>query len=755
MLKEDTQWSNHRQYKSKTDWEPIGFFSECLCNSKRFDLMLGFFSSSAIRVLSDSFAMFLYNGGTMRLIINNILSGRDKEAIIAGIEDNQITPFDLSDIISLKKTLSENDKHFFECLAWLIANKKIDIKIIAPKGSIGISHTKSGAFYDEENKVGFNGSCNFTKTALIDNIESIDAFCDWDDAINQAKAENITSTFEKTFLRYDESVVYIEPAELITNITTQFGGKNIEELLEEEKQINQNQSGNKLRPSVKKVLAKAKKQLEYTIEKMKEEQVTPKFPYTQGAREYQQSAFEKWKNNEQCGLFVMATGTGKTITALNCLLEVYKKTGYYKALILVPTVTLVHQWEKECQRFAFTSITKVYATSDWQHDIDEILTLERLEVNSVSYIIIATYASFVRTHTFAKLQQLSPKTLLIADEAHNMGTESMLKLLPKIRNKHFKRRIGLSATPERQYDEEGTKKIFDFFRSANQYTFEYSMEEAIEKNVLCRYFYYPHLVQLTSDEMDAYVKLSVQISHYFNQIEDKFVKKDPVLMALLLKRKRIIHKAENKQTVFREILQNYYKQNGNLKHTLVYVPEGNEVTDYYEMDALDESDSRTNDTEAMHLIDIYTQSVKNLGQRITVRKFVSATGDRATILEQFAQGNIEVLTSMKCLDEGIDVPQAKVAIFCASTGNPRQFVQRRGRILRTHSDKRYAYIHDLVVIPKIDPNSETYHMERSLLRRELERVRDFSILAENSSHAIETFSDIMKYYQLNLYHNDD
>jgi hypothetical protein len=133
MLKEKIQWSPHRQYESATEWEPIDFFSECLCNSKRFDLKLGFFSSSAIRTLSDGFALFLHHGGTMRLIINNILSSQDKNAIIAGIEENPATVFDLSDITALKNTLSESDKLFFDCLAWLISEKRIEIKIIAPK----------------------------------------------------------------------------------------------------------------------------------------------------------------------------------------------------------------------------------------------------------------------------------------------------------------------------------------------------------------------------------------------------------------------------------------------------------------------------------------------------------------------------------------------------------------------------------------------------------------------------------------------
>lgn len=765
MLKSDVQWSPYRQYKSKTEWEPLGFFSDCLCNSTRFDLMLGFFSSSAIRTLSDGFALFLFNGGTMRLIINNILSAQDKDIIIAGNKDNSTIPFDLSNIENLRNTLSEKDKHFFECLSWLIANKRIDIKIIAIKNEQGIAHTKEGIFSDGQNFVGFNGSCNFTQTALIGNKESIFVSCDWDSEIDKNRVKYSIEEFEKTFSGKDDAVNYVEPSEIITNIGKNFGNKSIDELLEQEERLFYNEQKN-IRPSIKKAMDKAKEQVEKIIEQVKVEDNKPKFPYPQGARKYQQNAFENWKNNKtttfpqgQCGLFAMATGTGKTITSLNCLFEIYKKYGYYKALILVPTITLVNQWESECRKFNFTAITKVCSKSPrWKNEIGSILLQEKLRpTEQVSYIIVATYASFAKPNIFAELNQLSAKTLLIADECHNMGSATMLKLLPKV---NYKRRIGLSATPERQFDEDGNKKLFSFFNSENSYTYEFSMELAINGDtvkeinpVLCRYYYYPHLVSLTDSEMKDYLKLSEKISKYYNSNSDCF-KNDPILTALLLARKRIIHKAFNKVMVFNEILQEHYSRKHNLKYTLVYVPEGNDPNDYFETDFYSEKDETETDNEAVHLIDIFTKAVRDIDNRTTVRQFVSGIAERDEILEQFAKGDIDVLTSMKCLDEGVDVPRAELAIFCASTGNPRQFVQRRGRILRQHPDKKFAYIHDLVVIPKVNPNSDSYTMERSMLKKELERVNNFALLSENSSHTLDVLLDTMNFYNLNLYNNE-
>lgn len=751
MLKQDIQWSPYRQYESATEWEPIDFFSECLCNSKRFDLKLGFFSSSAIRTLSDGFALFLHNGGTMRLIINNILSVQDKNIIIAGTTENPTAIFDLSNLATLKNVLSERDKHFFDCLAWLISEKRIEIKIITPKDTEGIAHTKEGVFFDEENIVGFNGSCNFSRTALLENKESIDVNCDWDGEISNAKLKNTISKFERTFLGNDESVQYVNPDEVATSILNAFGGKNLDELLEIATELLENKRSTPIRRTVRKTLDKARKQVEEAIAKIKEDDSKPRFPYSEGARPYQRTAFEKWRKNKQQGLFAMATGTGKTITSLNCLLEIYKKTGYYKALILVPTITLVNQWEAECRKFNFNSTLAVSSKSNWRNDFATLITKERLfPTEQVSFIVISTYASFGRANIFEELNQLPSKTLLIADECHNMGSGTMLKLLPKV---NCKRRIGLSATPERQFDDEGNEKLFTFFNSMNGYTYEYSMKEAIDNDVLCRY-YYPHLVTLTDSEMSDYVDISLKIAKYFDPSKDKFVKNDPILTALLLARKRIIHKAFNKVSVFCDILKDYYHKKSNLKYTLVYVPEGNDTNDYFETDRYSNADETETDSDAVHLIDVFTKAVKDTDSSITAKKFVSGINDRAEILEQFGNGEIDVLTSMKCLDEGVDVPRAELAIFCASTGNPRQFVQRRGRILRKHPEKKFAYIHDLVVIPEINPNSDSYYMERSILKKELDRVNNFASLSENSSHTVNVLLDIMNYYNLNLYNND-
>jgi superfamily II DNA or RNA helicase len=755
MLKE-VQFPPHRRFKSGTEWEPIGFFSDCLCNSSQFDLMLGFFSSSAINVLADGFASFLYNGGKMNLIINDILTEQDKIAIANGELDTPIPFFDITDIERLKKTLSERDTHFFECLTWLIRNNRLDIKIIAPISGIGISHTKTGVFSDGVNKVAFDGSCNFSRSALIDNIESIIVSCDWDGNTSSATINEIKNEFDLVFSGEDKNVVFVPADKVKTHIVESFQNKELKDLLEDEYRFIQQDIANKSLPkSVIKALDRAKNKVEVQIEKIREQGEIiepldfgkPRFPYESGPREYQKQAFENWKNNKQKGLFAMATGTGKTITSLNCLLEIYNRSGYYKAIILVPTITLVEQWEIECKKFNFRTIIKVCSKyNKWKSSVANLRLLEMTNSdNKLSYIIISTYASFVRSNVFMELNQFPKnKLLLIADEAHNMGGGLMANRLSEIK---YLRRIGLSATPERQFDDSGNLKLMNFFGCENNYTFEYSMGEAIEKGALCRYYYYPHIVKLTDNEMNEYVQLSKKIVKIMGFQDAESQER---LKILLLKRRRIIHKAANKLIVFKQIVEQRIAEIGNLKYTLVYVPEGNKPDDF-EADIFDQSDTMISDPESEHLIDDFTRIVRDMDSHIIVRQFTSESTDRDAMLKGFADGSIDVLTSMKCLDEGVDVPRSELAIFCASTGNPRQFIQRRGRVLRTHKDKRFAVIHDLIVIPDNVFDEECYNLEKNLVQSELRRVRDFALLSENLNDTDNELQEVLNHYNLSIF----
>lgn len=738
----EVDWAEDGTYRPGEYNSPEKFFNDCLENSKEFDLQLGYFSSATISVLAEGFATFISNGGKMRLVINHIVSEEDKEAISKGIHGGVIDCFDLTNFEALRQTFDEYQQQFFECLAFLIYNKRIDIRIIKPRNKKGIAHTKSGQFRDGDSITSFTGSANFTISGLFNNLEEITiSRSDSVDKMVQKKIASQREEFDSIMSGKKRNIEYLSPENLISAIQTNYGDKDIEELLDVEKKLRKIKEERKIK--------ERQEQSDLVCDDLN---IEPQFPYSSGPREYQKTAFENWKSNGQKGLFAMATGTGKTITSLNCLLEIYQRKGYYKAIILVPTITLVNQWEQECRKFRFSNITKVYSKNlTWRDEVERISFNEKYKTDrepEVSYIIISTYASYSREKVFKILNSFDKRRLLmIADECHNMGSGSLVKRLKEI---PYLRRIGLSATPERQFDDEGNKKLNKFFGSEEHYTYEYSMEEAIKNGVLCKYMYYPHLVRLTPDEMNVYVELSEKIAKYFNYNTETFDHIDEILKMLLLARKRIVHKAVNKLEAFKSIIEKRFEERGNLKYSLIYVPEGNKPDYVGAQDDFDKNESIDDDNDAEHLINIYTQAVAEVDDHVTVRKFVSGQKDRDEILYDFAEGKLQVLTSMKCLDEGVDVPRSELAIFCSSTGNPRQFIQRRGRVLRTHPDKKMAELHDLVVLPEVNPYSDSYRMEQSLVRGELLRVRNFANLSENPSYSELELREVLDHYALTI-----
>lgn len=742
----EVDWADDGTYRPGEFNSPEKFFNDCLENSKEFDLQLGYFSSATISVLADGFATFISNGGRMRLVINHIVSDEDKDAINKGLKGGFINCFDLTDFETLRQTFDEYQQQFFECLAFLIYNKRIDIRIIKPRNKKGISHTKSGQFRDGDSITSFTGSANFTISGLFNNLEEIKI--DRSDSVDMMVQKRIASQredFDSIMDGSKRNIEYLSPDDLVSAIMSNYGDKDIEELLDVEEKLRKIKKEKAIRERQERIDMVCD---DYDIE--------PRFPYPSGPRDYQKTAFENWKNNGQKGLFAMATGTGKTITSLNCLLEIYKRKGYYKAIILVPTITLVNQWEQECRKFQFSNITKVYSKNlTWRDEVERISFNEKYKTDrepEVSYIIISTYASYSREKVFKVLNGFDKRRLLmIADECHNMGSGSLVKRLKEI---PYLRRIGLSATPKRQFDDEGNHKLNEFFGSEEKYTYEYSMEEAIKNGVLCQYMYYPHVVNLTQEEMDAYVELSERIVKYFNYDKEVFEHIDEKLKMMLLARKRIVHKAARKLDIFRSIIQKRFEEKGNLKYSLIYVPEGNKPDYVGGGDDFDVSEDIGDDKDMEHLIDQYTHVVTEIDDHVTVRKFVSGQKDRDEILYDFAEGKLHVLTSMKCLDEGVDVPRSELAIFCASTGNPRQFIQRRGRVLRTHPDKKMAELHDLVVAPEVNHYSDCYRMEQSLLRGELARVTSFAHLSENPSYSELELREVLDHYGLNLSNNN-
>ncbi|CAH1001254.1 hypothetical protein LEM8419_02153 [Neolewinella maritima] len=667
----------------------------------------------------------------MRLITNHFYTTSDKEALLQGQNNLSASlEFSTHNITQIREALGSYGTHFFNCLAWLIAKDRIQFVVIRPKSGRGISHHKSGLVFDGVHKVIFSGSCNFTYSGLVENQESMIVNKSFDGRQSVKAIEEFETDFELLFTRQQtDQVEYLEPGNIQEVIIEQFGGRTIEQLLEDEKTL-----FSKIKPASARRIRKKKQQLDQLIEKILRE---PKFPY-ETPRDYQVQAYQAWVSNNRQGIFAMATGTGKTLTALNCLLEEYREQGYYRALILVPTIALAEQWTKECKGFNFEQVITVSSRSKWADTVAFYGAMTQL--SNPSFIIVATYASFVNTKFQRQLAGLSDDIIIIADEAHNVGAPQVKRAVKKL---PFERRIGLSATIDRKYDMLGNEAIETFFSDRSPYCFSYSMFKAIweEPKILCSYTYHPVIVRLTDEEMEEYVSVSRQLTKFIDSQTGKYQTGKHVEM-LLLKRKRIIHKAADKLRAFTQILAKEFAQRGHLRFTLVYVPEGQEPN-YARSDQYIES------AESQQLIDSYTRAVVETDESITVEQYTAQTKDRDSVLQRFVDGRTEVLCSMKCLDEGVDIPRAELAIFCASTGNPRQFIQRRGRILRQHPDKSMAKIYDLIVVPQ--PNDEqNRNIERSLVRSELERVRNFSTLAVNQIDSFKVLQPTLEYYNLSI-----
>lgn len=674
----------------------------------------------------------------MRVVANNVLSQEDKDAIERGQADAIPQDLlDLSDIRALKSSLDVTGRHFFECLAWLIAQKRIEIVIVKPKDRMGIAHYKSGVFSDGANQVGFTASCNFTAYGMLENLEELGAFMSWENGRSAKWLKTQTEYFEDLISGQSGLVEYVPVSDVEVAIRTEFGNKDLDELLVQEKDLVRKRSDLLSKPSLKRLVKKLEEEMEAV-------DYTPRFPHPTGPRPYQQDAYRRWVANDRKGVFAMATGTGKTITSLNCLLEETRlnPNGVYHALILVPTITLVNQWTEEALGFNFRQVIKVSSREQWEKEV--ATTLSDAKRVPTSFLIISTYASFIKDRFFKYAQQLPEDTLFIADEAHNIGSASVLSKLERLPTPN---RIGLSATPKRIYDPEGSAAMQAFFHDVEPYTYSFTMERAIEEGVLCKYYYHPHLVSLTATELADYIELSKALAKLVARSKGEEGSNEAV-ERMLLKRKRIIHKAANKLEAARSILQQRFAKEGHLKYSFIYAPEG--ITHETVVD----DDTGAVSLEEVGIIDQYTRAVGSIDRSVMVNKFISGMPDRNAVLEQFREGQIHVLASMKCLDEGVDIPRAEYAIFCSSTGNPRQFIQRRGRILRKHPAKHVAVIHDLVIIPDLSVSnqaSDTFRFEKSMVKKELERVMYFASLSMNPYETEATFKEICEHYDLNIY----
>ena len=645
------------KYKYRSDYDSLfeDFYVKCLRESIKYDRASGYFTSGSLSVLAKGLIEFIDRESQIRIVCNPYISEKDYEAIRLGYKSkSDIITQNMLNELSLTEGTIENDP--LNTLSWLIYMDKLDIKIAYTKNN-SIYHEKLGIFYDENNIVAFSGSSNETIGGLVNNFEKIDVFYK---TTEFERIQDMVNDFENLWCNKTEGLIVEDLPEKIKSY-----------ILSKKKGIKPQQKRETLKP-----------------------------------REYQIDALKALEGNKWKGIFEMATGTGKTLTSIFCaqrFLEVNKKLFL---VVMVPLNHLIDQWVDSLELLGFNSILKCHDYKErWKSNLEKKVRNFNIGLTNVECVIAVydTASTYDFQHIISKIANMS---FLIADECHNFGTNSF-----KV-NKFdfFNAKLGLSATPERWWDEEGTNRIYDFF---DRVVYEYDIQKAIDNGALVPYKYVPIVVGLSDEELESYVNYTHRIIRCLNSNSSE---KDEEIKRLNRHRSLLISKAVEKKKVLYNILKS--KDVSKLCHTLVYC--------------------------APSEIDEVTKIISQIG--LKVHRFDSKipNKERGTILEAFDRKDIQVLVAIKCLDEGVDIPSTKTAYFLASTSNPREFVQRRGRVLRKSKEKDVAEIYDFIVMPDTEDNN----IFRNVVSKEMPRFAEFSMYSINKYLAREKVGEILEKYEL-------
>jgi superfamily II DNA or RNA helicase len=428
-------------------------------------------------------------------------------------------------------------------------------------------------------------------------------------------------------------------------------------------------------------------------------------------RDYQKEAIQAFKANEEVGILNMATGTGKTLTSIAAVQQVFQTNKRQFLVIIVPFTHLIQQWIENLHQSNILIDEKIMGASTyWRQRVPNLVWAYQKGYTD-RVVLIGTYASVCSDYFEQAIKDLKDKdTFLLADECHYLGSRRRQRQFLF----DFSARLGLSATPERWWDEKGTAFIRALF---DKDVYTYDMAHAIQNGFLTPYDYRPIITRLDSEEMMDFDHLTARINRMIAGQKDKKLNEE--VKKLLLRRARIVKSASMK----RILLENMMAKQQSVQFTLIYCANKTEVNEIVQMLA------------KYGIIGHRFDSSMNLAQR-------------AKILEQFALGDIQVLVAIKCLDEGVDVPATREAYFLASTSNPREFVQRRGRILRCSPGKQKAIVYDFLVFP---PKEYDGKYAKQLIRHELPRAYELNSFAINKYRAREQLIPNLRKLQLERY----
>ena len=683
------------------------FYTPALSSAVQYDRAVGYFSSQVLMMNLQGISSLIKNNGFMRLVIGHPL---EEDEFLALKHGHELSRFfnDLSlKLIALIEESKENKLNKLELLSYLIGAKKIEIKYAFRRA--GMYHEKIGIIKDVNNDfIVFQGSANETIYALDEgyNAESIMVFPSWDDSFEKygkpcvngfedlwGNQQKNTLVIDMPSSHYEEIVKRIKPKETI-----------IEDIDIQDNNLYDSFFNDKLKCFL------------------------PKIPtHINGnpfeLKNHQKLAIQKWWVNDRKGILELATGSGKTITAISAATKVFEVRKKLVLIISVPYVELAKQWVEILKIFNIRAIRCWDNKSIWSDDIDSEVRDFRMGVSSF-FAAVVVNRTLTSDNFQSKISSIDSNDLMfIGDECHNLGSNNTRAALP---DAYF--RLGLSATPFRSDDDEidspfpnyAKENILSYF---DRIVDTYTLEDAILDGVLCEYNYYIIPVHLTLEEQENYDEISANISKILAMKNNKSLsdQEQSSLTRLCGQRSMLLGAAENKYEKLAELAEKFSID--ERKHSLFYCGAGL-------------SNDAGSDERVIEKVSKILSEKNWRSSRFSSRE---TSLERQNRMSEFVSGAIDALVSIRVLDEGVDVPVCNKAFILASTKNPRQYIQRRGRVLRKYKNKTHADIYDFVVLPA--EGSESIY-SKSLINSELERIDDFSLLAINKNDVEKMIYDL-------------
>lgn len=696
----------YRTYRNNMAYE---FYIPVLKEAVLYRRAVGFFSSSALAEIVSGITGLYNNGGKIELIASPKLSEEDIEAIKLGYDLRNVIEKNLISQLQEAKDYFESER--LNILAHLIAENRMDIKIaiIQSNNQIGIYHEKLGILYDNlNNKIAFSGSLNETGAAISMNYEAIDVFTSWED---EKRVKDKEDAINCIWNNKEAGLKVIEFPKLKEEILNKYKKEKVNRIFEES-------------------------ETEYNVNEEKKQY--PNIPSNVKLYDYQIEAINKWKENNYCGIYDMATGTGKTFTGIASAINLYKHLeGKIAMVIVCPYTHLVEQWVEDLNVFGIEPIIAYSESLDREYKRKIKNSVIDYNLGVIEYFCLittnATYRSdFVQTH----LRKIKKDALLIVDEAHNFGATNLAN---KLLN-NFNYRLALSATLKRHNDEEGTSVLYRYFGNK---CIEYTLERAIKEGKLTPYYYYPIPVYLSDEELQKYKILSRDIAKCIVKGKNGKTRLNDKGKRLALERSRLVAGAINKIYALEENIKKYKDDS----HILVYCGATN---------VLDNDDDSDYDVSKRQ-IDCITRLLGNkLNMKVAQFTAKENNAERKVIKRNFENGKeLQVLVAIKCLDEGVNIPKIKVAFILASTTNPKEYIQRRGRVLRLAAGKDYAEIYDFITLPRDLDSVKNYleeeiNPDKSLIKNEVRRMIEFTKISLNALDSYKLMDEIKEAYDIDF-----